>query len=320
MKEFMPSDKSKKVVQLWRTSILNTTSSATPLLNNTLRRQATAMAQSHPTDLDNSVAMNANIPKDYGRGEGYPWKFGDALNDSGMILRCERDKGKGNCESCGQIIYPKCASGYAAISCKVCRAKTTVLLSNENILDEEGVMNPVFNLDDTVNDQALVPYGRGTGYPWKFGDRVNYDGQFNRCQADNGKGKCELCGANVYLKCKSGYTATPSAPSSCVICYPTAHVLAANDALALEAMQLTETTADNTASVATAAAFGGAFVALLTLFVVKMIRQRSPIPANARASWPFDSITVHITRRFICSMQLDVSSMGPNRVKLNSRM
>ncbi|KAF0717515.1 Aste57867_2248 [Aphanomyces stellatus] len=229
------------------------------------------MAQSHPTDLDNSVAMNANIPKDYGRGEGYPWKFGDALNDSGMILRCERDKGKGNCEKCGQIIYPKCASGYVVLGCKICHAVAPALLSNENVLDEEGVMNPVFNLDDAVNDQALVPYGRGAGYPWKFGDSLNHDGQFNRCQAANGNGNCELCGYNIYPKCKPGYTGTPSA---CAICYPTAHVLAANDALALEAMQLTETATDDTASVATAAAFGGAFVALFTLFVVKKVRQR----------------------------------------------
>ena len=33
---------------------------------------------------------------EYGRGAGYPWKFGDALNDHGMRHRCERDHGKGN--------------------------------------------------------------------------------------------------------------------------------------------------------------------------------------------------------------------------------
>ena len=40
---------------------------------------------------------------EYGRGAGYPWKFGDPLNDSGMYRRCERDHSKGNCEKWGQL-------------------------------------------------------------------------------------------------------------------------------------------------------------------------------------------------------------------------
>lgn len=34
---------------------------------------------------------------EYGRGAGFPWKFGDPLNDSGMIRRCEAVHGKGQC-------------------------------------------------------------------------------------------------------------------------------------------------------------------------------------------------------------------------------
>ena len=58
---------------------------------------------------------------EYGRGVGYPWKIGDALNDSGMFSRCERDHGRGNCEKTGLIVYPKCRSGYSNIGCCICR-------------------------------------------------------------------------------------------------------------------------------------------------------------------------------------------------------
>ena len=58
---------------------------------------------------------------EYGRGAGYPWKFGDALNDNGMRNRCEKDHGKGNCEKSGLIFYPKCKPGYSAIGCCICR-------------------------------------------------------------------------------------------------------------------------------------------------------------------------------------------------------
>jgi hypothetical protein len=45
---------------------------------------------------------------EYGRGAGYPWRFGDPLNDSGMFRRCEADHGRGQCEKYGLIVYPKC--------------------------------------------------------------------------------------------------------------------------------------------------------------------------------------------------------------------
>ncbi|MBI5716195.1 MAG: hypothetical protein HZC37_00720 [Burkholderiales bacterium] len=56
----------------------------------------------------------------YGRGAGYAWQFGDALNDSGMIKRCEADNGAGNCEKNGLIFYPKCKAGYVAVGANVC--------------------------------------------------------------------------------------------------------------------------------------------------------------------------------------------------------
>lgn len=59
-------------------------------------------------------------PASYGRGAGYPWKFGDGVNDKGMFSRCEKDHGKGGCEKDGAIVYPKCRSGYQKVGCCVC--------------------------------------------------------------------------------------------------------------------------------------------------------------------------------------------------------
>ena len=59
---------------------------------------------------------------EYGRGGGYPWKFGDGLNDKGMIKRCEKDHGKGNCQKQGLIFYAKCKPGYTNIGL-ICRPK-----------------------------------------------------------------------------------------------------------------------------------------------------------------------------------------------------
>lgn len=58
----------------------------------------------------------------YGRGAGYPWKFGDWFNDNGMFSRCQADHGKGNCEKYGLIVYPKCKSGYTNSGCCICAA------------------------------------------------------------------------------------------------------------------------------------------------------------------------------------------------------
>ncbi|MDX1569924.1 MAG: hypothetical protein R3200_05510 [Xanthomonadales bacterium] len=58
---------------------------------------------------------------EYGRGAGYPWKFGDGLNDKGMRRRCEADHGKGKCEKSGEIYYPKCKAGYKPFGCCICR-------------------------------------------------------------------------------------------------------------------------------------------------------------------------------------------------------
>ena len=59
-------------------------------------------------------------PEPYGRGAGYPWKFGDALDDSGMKSRCEAANGAGNCEKDGAIFYPKCKANFHKVGCCIC--------------------------------------------------------------------------------------------------------------------------------------------------------------------------------------------------------
>jgi hypothetical protein len=58
---------------------------------------------------------------EYGRGGGYPWKFGDPLNNDGMLNRCRADGNPQGCEMNGAIAYPKCKPGYRAVGCCICR-------------------------------------------------------------------------------------------------------------------------------------------------------------------------------------------------------
>lgn len=60
-------------------------------------------------------------PAPYGRGVGFPWKFGDkAFSLDAARARCAKKHGRGNCEKSGQIIYPKCKPGYKNVGCCVC--------------------------------------------------------------------------------------------------------------------------------------------------------------------------------------------------------
>ena len=58
-------------------------------------------------------------PAAYGRGGGYPWQFGDALNNDGMLARCRAASGTG-CEMNGAIAYPTCQAGFAAVGANIC--------------------------------------------------------------------------------------------------------------------------------------------------------------------------------------------------------
>jgi len=75
--------------------------------------------QSCPSGFRDDGAFCAK-PEPYGRGGGYPWKFGDSLDDSGMRSRCEGDHGAGNCEKDGAIYYPKCKANFHKVGCCVC--------------------------------------------------------------------------------------------------------------------------------------------------------------------------------------------------------
>jgi hypothetical protein len=75
--------------------------------------------QDCPADFRNDGAFCAK-PGPYGRGAGYPWKFGDSLDDSSMFERCERDHGRGNCEKNGLIVYPRCKPSFHNEGCCVC--------------------------------------------------------------------------------------------------------------------------------------------------------------------------------------------------------
>ena len=57
-------------------------------------------------------------PAAYGRGGGYPWKFGDGLNLDAAKARCEKDNRQG-CEKYGEIMYPKCSEGFSPISTRI---------------------------------------------------------------------------------------------------------------------------------------------------------------------------------------------------------
>jgi hypothetical protein len=75
--------------------------------------------QSCPNGFRDDGAFCAK-PEAYGRGAGYPWKFGDALNDDGMISRCEAANGRGNCEKDGAIFYPRCKANFHKVGCCIC--------------------------------------------------------------------------------------------------------------------------------------------------------------------------------------------------------
>ena len=65
------------------------------------------------------------------------------------------------------------------------------------------------------------PYGRGTGYAWKWGDapfdwtkNANTSGMMTRCRAANPQG-CEIAGSIAYPRCREGYV-----PFGSNICTP----------------------------------------------------------------------------------------------------
>jgi len=91
-------------------------------------------------------------PGSYGRGAGYPWKFGDkAFNYDAAKRRCENDNHQG-CEQNGLIYYPRCAENFHAVGCCVCSP------------------NCPSSMADIGVSCTKQSYGRGFGYPFELND------------------------------------------------------------------------------------------------------------------------------------------------------
>ena len=110
--------------------------------------------------------------------------------------RCEQENSQG-CEQNGLIMYPKCQAGYSNFGCCVC---------SQNC--------PAGYRDDGAFCAKPEAYGRGAGYPWKFGDKAfNYDGAKRRCENDHGS--CEMDGLIYYPRCRANFHKV-----GCCVCSP----------------------------------------------------------------------------------------------------
>jgi hypothetical protein len=121
-------------------------------------------------------------PKSYGRGAGYPWKFGDGVgNDLGMLSRCAEEHGKDNCEKYGSIFYPKCKPGYKSVGCCICT------LSKEPDCNALGMGSNIFDFSCLRKAKAPNETNLYTLPP-------------SHC-SDNEEMSYGLC----YKKCRDGY-------------------------------------------------------------------------------------------------------------------
>ncbi|KAG2431573.1 hypothetical protein HXX76_009587 [Chlamydomonas incerta] len=124
--------------------------------------------QSCPSGYTNTGA-HCLKPAPYGRGAGYPWKFGDGLSFDAARKRCEKAN-PGGCEKNGEVYYPKCRSGYSAVGCCTCSPSC-----------------PSGMTDIGVSCQKQS-YGNGAGYALGCGSSEDKSGTF------------------CYPQCKAGYT------------------------------------------------------------------------------------------------------------------
>lgn len=116
----------------------------------------------------------------YGRGVGSP------------LSKCPR-----GFEKNGALCYPKCQSGYYGVG-PVCWQKCPRKFRN-----------------DGAYCAKPGSYGRGVGYPWKFGDKpFSLNAARKRCLKANPQG-CQKSGEIIYPKCKPGYKAV-----GCCVCSP----------------------------------------------------------------------------------------------------
>ncbi len=131
-------------------------------------------------------------PAAYGRGAGYPWKFGDGFNLDKARRRCEKDNPQG-CEKSGEIMYPKCRAGFSPAGCCICSP------------------NCPSGFPDMGVSCTKPSYGRGAGRVPKncSGGKENQGGLcYKACEAGY-KGIGPVCWANACpsvfpVKCAAG--------------------------------------------------------------------------------------------------------------------
>ena len=98
------------------------------------------------------------------RGAGYPWKLGDTVGSLDEArARCARDNPQG-CEKNGEIIYPKCPSGFQAFGSNICSPICPTGMSDGGIfcakLAESGTSS-----SSTTSTTSLTSYTRPVGTP-----------------------------------------------------------------------------------------------------------------------------------------------------------
>lgn len=138
--------------------------------------------------------VNLSVPLSSGSGICLKSSSGRGIGTP-LINVCNGDE-----EIYGALCYPKCLDSYESVGCCLCR--------------HEGCP-PEFTDDGVATCIKPQSYGRGAGYPWEFGDELDRNNMFKRCEADHGAGLCEESGSVVYPKCRSGFHAV-----GCCVCSP----------------------------------------------------------------------------------------------------
>jgi len=141
-------------------------------------------------------------PGPYGRGAGYPWKFGDGLNDNGMRRRCNKANPQG-CEKNGLIYYPKCREGFHAVGCCICspncpRGQTDIGVSCAKKSYGRGVGKPLSTCPTGQDKDAALCYPQC---------RSGYHGVGPVCWQNCPSGRTN-CGAGCATSTKSCVTDT----------------------------------------------------------------------------------------------------------------
>ena len=109
------------------------------------------------------AGVTCTKPGSYGRGAGYPWKFGDGLNLNKAKARCEKANSQG-CEQSGAIMYPKCRSGFHAVGCCTCSPDCPSGFTDAGAFCTKPTHNRGVGTPKT-HITAKSSYGRSAGTP-----------------------------------------------------------------------------------------------------------------------------------------------------------